>query len=228
MPVSPRRSLVVATALLAFCGVAFPGVFTAFAATGVSGDSGGTYLTLSSTGGEVMRLTATGSVGIGTTTPQVTLDLGGKTDALRLSSGTAAQRPTASTGMIRYNTTNNTLEGYVGGTATGWVPYAAVGRYPLTDGATIAVDWTNSNIQYVTLGGNRTFTFANPLDGARYILVIKQDATGSRTITWPATVRWGGGTAPTLTTTASKTDYIGFIYNGVDSKYDGIALSQNF
>jgi hypothetical protein len=125
--------------------------------------------------------------------------------------------------------------GYVGvGTAT---PTAAVDvvngqivsrRYALSDGATIAVDWHNGNVQSVTLGGNRTLTFSNPIDGARYVLIIKQDGTGSRTVTWPATVRWPGGTAPTLTTTASKTDYIAFIYNGVDSKYDGIAVSQNY
>jgi hypothetical protein len=101
-------------------------------------------------------------------------------------------------------------------------------RVALTDGATIAVNWSQSNIQSVTLGGNRTFTFSNPVDGARYILIIKQDGTGSRTATWPGTVRWPGGTAPTLTTTASKTDYITFIYNGVSSTYDGVAISQNF
>ena len=34
--------------------------------------------------------------------------------------------------------------------------------YTLTDAATIALDWNNGNVQTVTLGGNRTFTFANP------------------------------------------------------------------
>lgn len=88
-------------------------------------------------------------------------------------------------------------------------------RYALTDGATIAVDWNNGNIQTVTLGGNRTFTFANPADGARYVLVVKQDATGSRTVTWP-TIKWVGGTSPTLTTTANKKDVISIIYDGTD------------
>jgi hypothetical protein len=58
--------------------------------------------------------------------------------------------------------------------------------------------------------------------------MIQQDSTGSRTITWPGSVRWPGGTAPTLTTTASKTDYIAFIYNGASSTYDGVAIAQNF
>jgi trimeric autotransporter adhesin len=102
-------------------------------------------------------------------------------------------------------------------------------RVAITYDATTSVDWSQSNIQSITLTGNWAPTaFSNPVDGARYILIIKQDGTGSRTVTWPATVRWPGGTAPTLTTTASKTDYIGFIYNGVDSKYDGVAITQNF
>lgn len=87
----------------------------------------------------------------------------------------------------------------------------------LTDGATIAIDWNNGNVQYVTLAGTgRTLTFANPKDGARYLLALIQDGTGSRTITtWP-TIKWRGGAAPTLTTGANKIDLITLIYiNGV-------------
>ena len=101
-------------------------------------------------------------------------------------------------------------------------------RNALTDGATIAVDWNDGNVQSVTLGDDRTFTFANGQDGGKYTLIIKQDGSGSRTVTWPGTARWADAAAPTLTTTADKTDYIGFIYNGVDSKYDGVAMRLNF
>ncbi|MBC7778091.1 MAG: hypothetical protein H7246_21845 [Phycisphaerae bacterium] len=97
-------------------------------------------------------------------------------------------------------------------------------RFPLTDGATIALDWDYSNVQSVTLGGNRTFTFSNPKDGGRYLIVLKQDATGSRTVTWP-TIKWVGGTTPTLTTTANKYDLITLIYDGTN--YYGSA-SLNF
>ena len=129
-------------------------------------------------------------------------------------------------GAIRYNNTSNVHQ-FCNGAA--WSDYAGgASRYALTDGATIAVDWNNGTVQSVTLGGNRTFTFANGQDGGRYILIIKQDGTGSRTATWPVSVRWGGGLSPVLTTTATKTDYIGFIYNGVDSTYDGVSISKNF
>ena len=56
-------------------------------------------------------------VGINTTTPQVSLDVN-TTDALRIPVGTTIQRPTAAQGYIRYNTSNNSFEGYSG---TAWV-----------------------------------------------------------------------------------------------------------
>ena len=46
-----------------------------------------------------------------TTTPNVVLDIR-TTDAVKLPVGTTAQRPTAGTGMIRYNTTTSQFEGY--------------------------------------------------------------------------------------------------------------------
>ena len=98
----------------------------------------------------------------------------------------------------------------------------------LKDAPTIAVDWSKASIQSVTLGGNRTLTFSNGQRGGKYALVIKQDATGSRTVTWPSSVRWAGGPpqASVLSTTANKTDYITFFYNGVN--YDVLSLSQNY
>ena len=86
----------------------------------------------------------------------------------------------------------------------------------LTDGATISINWSNGATQAVTLGGNRTFnTPTNPVDGQVYRLIIKQDGTGTRTITWWATsIKWAGGTAPTLTTTASKADIVTLLYDG--------------
>ncbi len=88
--------------------------------------------------------------------------------------------------------------------------YAASNNLSGITGAT-TVDWNNSNVQLGTMNGNVTFTFNNPVSGARYILVLLQDATGGRTVTWPAAVKWSGGTAPTLSG-ANKYDVIGFVY----------------
>lgn len=97
--------------------------------------------------------------------------------------------------------------------------------FELADAPTIAVDWSKGSIQFVTLGGNRTLIFSGGQKGHRYTLIVKQDATGSRTITWPLSVRWPGVTGPTLTTTTNKADYIMFFFNGAN--YDAVGLAQN-
>lgn len=100
----------------------------------------------------------------------------------------------------------------------------------LSDGANIATDASLGNIFTVTLGGNRTFDNpTNPVNGQKIQYRIRQDGTGSRTATWGAAFRWGTDvTVPTLTTTASKSDYIYFQYNGTDSKWDGLAVSKGY
>ena len=100
----------------------------------------------------------------------------------------------------------------------------------LADAPTITVDWNNGYTQVVTLGGDRTLVFKNGQKGGKYLLVLKQDAHGSRTVTLPFSVRWPGLTPPVnpplLTTTANKTDYINFFYNGVT--YDVFGLTRNY
>jgi hypothetical protein len=104
------------------------------------------------------------------------------------------------------------------------------GVVALTDGATINTDASLGHLFTVTLGGNRTMANpTNPTSGQKIIYRLKQDATGSRTITWGAAFRFGTDvTSPTLTTTASKTDYVGFIYNAADSKWDCVAVSRGY
>jgi hypothetical protein len=88
------------------------------------------------------------------------------------------------------------------------------------------VSWNNSNIQTFTLANNpTTFVFTNPNAGATYILIIKQAAMGSHSITWPGTVKWPGGTTPTMTTTANRYDIYTFIWDG--TSYYG-SFVQNF
>ena len=42
--------------------------------------------------------------------------------------------------------------------------------------------------------------------GDRIILRLTHDAVGARTVTWFATIKWAGGTVPTLTATVNKAD----------------------
>jgi hypothetical protein len=77
-------------------------------------------------------------------------------------------------------------------------------------GTAKTLDLVNGNVQKLTLTGNCTITLTGPATGAyrSMLLYVFQDATGSRTITWPGSVKWGTAGAPTLTTTASKMDKI--------------------
>lgn len=82
----------------------------------------------------------------------------------------------------------------------------------LTDGATITPDMDDSNNFTVTLGGNRTL--ANPTNltaGQSGSIFIVQDGTGSRTLAWGSYWDFAGGTAPTLTTTASAVDRVDYV-----------------
>ena len=92
---------------------------------------------------------------------------------------------------------------------------------------TYTVNLDNGSVQYLTLTGNCTYTFPSPVAGKSFTLIQKQDATGGRTVTWPASVKWPGGTAPTLTSTASKADK--FIFTAIDgSSWLGSNGGQNY
>lgn len=67
----------------------------------------------------------------------------------------------------------------------------------------------NATINRLTLTANCTLTFPTATTSS-FTLVLVQDGTGSRTVTWPANTKWVGGTAPTLSTGAGKIDWLGF------------------
>jgi len=75
---------------------------------------------------------------------------------------------------------------------------------------------TNGTVQTVTMTGNCTFTMPTNTAGKSFILIATQDATGSRTGVFTS-VKWPGGTAPTLTTTASTgRDILTFVADGTN------------
>jgi hypothetical protein len=86
------------------------------------------------------------------------------------------------------------------------------------------IDWTTGSIHKSTLTGNCTYTFTSPTGVSRVQLLI-YTGSGSFAVTWPATVKWIGGTAPTITVTASKVDIATFIWDGTN--YWG-TISQNY
>ncbi|WP_119071994.1 hypothetical protein [Aggregatilinea lenta] len=85
----------------------------------------------------------------------------------------------------------------------------------LEDGETINWDTADGAFAQVTLGGNRTL--ANPthlINGASYILLIKQDEEGGRILTFGDAYKFADGTDPTLSTAANAVDIIAFLSDG--------------
>ena len=82
----------------------------------------------------------------------------------------------------------------------------------------------------LVLSGNTTISFADaPATGASgFSLAITQDAGGSGfTVTWPASVKWPGGSAPTLTATAGKTDAFIFTTSDAGTTYVGLVAGKD-
>ena len=96
----------------------------------------------------------------------------------------------------------------------------------LTDGATPSWNALTQPVAKITIAGNRTIGAASGGVAGQFIsLLIIQDGTGSRTMTWNAAYEFKDDTAPTLTTTASKGDLFVFRYNG--SKWLEVGRNQN-
>lgn len=86
------------------------------------------------------------------------------------------------------------------------------------------IDFLSGNVQSMRLIGNATLTFSNPQNGATYRLIINQDATGTRTITWPV-IHWEAKTVPILTGTAGSKDIVELVYDGTN--YNG-RITKNY
>ena len=96
----------------------------------------------------------------------------------------------------------------------------------LTDGATITPDFALANNFSVTLGGNRTL--ANPSNltaGQSGAIFITQDGTGSRTLAFGSYWDFSGGTAPTLTTTASAVDLLVYTVRSTTSIHTQLIIN---
>ena len=106
---------------------------------------------------------------------------------------------------------------------------------PATGDGTTTIDWTLGNKFHFAFGAqNETITFGTNPDGpCNLLLLLKQYATGSRTVNWEVTsgtIYWANGgtedsSEPLLTTTATNTDIISFYFDGFN--YFGVA-SLNF
>jgi hypothetical protein len=81
------------------------------------------------------------------------------------------------------------------------------------------IDWDNGNSQHLDLQGatgSVVLTLSNPQAGASYMLKIQQSTTSPQDVTFPASVLWANGLAPTISTGADAIDTIVLFYDGTN------------
>ena len=86
----------------------------------------------------------------------------------------------------------------------------------LTDAANIQWDLATNQVAQVVLGGSRVLDApSGQVAGSTYILIVKQDGSGSRTLNTDASAyKFPGGTSPTLSTGANAVDVLTFVSDG--------------
>ena len=107
--------------------------------------------------------------------------------------------------------------------------YAEVATSPTISGGTLALNLENSNVFTVSLNAAiTTLTISNPPATGRagsFTLILTADGT-ARAVTWPAAVKWPGGTAPTLTSTNGKRDVLTFLTTDGGTAWLGSVAGQ--
>jgi hypothetical protein len=86
----------------------------------------------------------------------------------------------------------------------------------LADTPIVIWDVLFGNSASITIAGNRSVALPSNLTAGSYILIVKQDSTGSRYLTWAAGFKWPAGQVPVLSTAANATDLISFYSDGTN------------
>jgi hypothetical protein len=137
---------------------------------------------------------------------------------------------TSSQSLSNKTLTSPTISGTIAGSPTFSGKPIITASQPVltsdTDGTTITFNMNTSGVHTVTLGGNRILAVSNVSSPQFFVIILKQDGTGSRTVTWWSNILWAGASAPTLTTTINRYDIFSFFYDGTN--YYGAIVGQNF
>lgn len=119
-----------------------------------------------------------------------------------------------STGLARWSAAMQvlgtlTVGGALTGTSASFAGRALTVPVAVTAAATTTVNTASSNAFIVSMGTNiTTLTISNASEGQCISVLFKQDATGNRTVAWPGSFRWAGGSAPVLSTAANAVDLL--------------------
>lgn len=179
--------------------------------------------------------TGTALVNTGDTSGQLVLQTNGTTTALTINTSQAIGVGSSPS----YGTSGQVLISGGSGAAPSWgdvvVPSGAAltnptitnyteTRFTANSSTSITLNLANGTMQDITLTGSPTITMPTASAGKSFILLLRTGA-GGYTVTW-TTVKWSGGTAPTLTSTASRMDIFSFFSDGTN--WYGVTVGQNY
>ena len=103
---------------------------------------------------------------------------------------------------------------------------------PAVSAGVLTLDLETGNVFEVTLTEDvTTLTFAHPPAAGRAgacTLILRQDATGGRTLAWPSSVIWAGGTPPLVTLAANAVDIYAFITRDGGTMWYGFTGGRGF
>ena len=161
---------------------------------------------VSITGGSITGITdlAVADGGTGASTLTGVLKGNGTSAFTAATAGTDYVTPTGSETLTNKTLTNPTITNFT-------ESVVAIG----TVGASHTLVLTNGTVQTATLTGSTpcTFTMPTATAGKSFILKLTQSAANMTTATFTG-VKFAGGTAPTITATASAVDLLSFIADG--------------
>ena len=149
------------------------------------------------------------------------------------------------TGSTTLETVSAAADGHLLVVADGHVEFKGCGAgfdlvTPVYNASDTDVDFTTGNKQFVTFGSGNIadLNLKFPIVSGNFVLLLKQDGTGSRTVDadgWLAfdsagnaangssTVKFAGGSNPTLTTDANHVDIISFFWDADNEIAYGVA-----
>jgi len=134
---------------------------------------------------------------------------------------------TADTVTARTTNADLTLAGNGTGKARADAHYGTLTSDTIASSA-VTLNMATGNIHAVNLTSVSTTSIvvSNVSVGQAFSVRLLQDAGGSNLVSWFSGITWSGGSAPTLTTTASKADWLGFVTTA-SGAYDGFVIGAN-
>ena len=145
------------------------------------------------------------------------------------SAGTITATSLAVTGATTLSSTLSMADNVIG--RPRFTDYAETYSTPAISSGTLTLNIENGNVFRVSLtAAITTLTISNPSgtgNACSFTLIFDADGT-ARAVTWPAAVKWPGGTAPTLTSTASRSDMFVFYTNNAGTTWYAMTAAQNF